>query len=38
MDYDVIIDSGSSENVIATEIIEKLKLKMVQRHHPYKVS
>ena len=34
----VIIDSGSFENVVATEMVKKLKLKTEQHPQPYKLS
>ena len=34
----VIIDGGSYENVIATTMVEKLNLKMVDHPRPYKLS
>ena len=33
----VIIDSGSFKNVISTEMVQKLNLKIVSHSHPYKL-
>jgi hypothetical protein len=34
----VIVDSGSTDNLISTEMVEKLELKMTKHPSPYKVS
>jgi hypothetical protein len=34
----VIVDSGSMDNLISTEIVEKLELKMTDHPSPYRVS
>ena len=34
----LIIDSGSTDNVVATEMVEKLGLKQLKHPTPYKVS
>ena len=34
----VIIDSGSIDNIINEEVVEKLKLKRIQHVNPYKVT
>jgi hypothetical protein len=34
----VIIDSGSTENLVSTEMVEKLELKIAAHPNPYKVS
>ena len=34
----VIVDSGSTENIVSLEMVEKLKLKRLPHHNPYKVS
>lgn len=34
----VVIDSGSNDNLVAIEIVEKLKLKRIPHPTPYKVS
>ena len=33
----VVIDSGSTDNIVSTEIVEKLNLKKVKHPTPYKV-
>ena len=34
----MIIDSGSTDNLVSTEVVEKLKLKTMKHPTPYKVS
>jgi hypothetical protein len=34
----VIVDSGSTDNLVLTEMVEKLELKMINQPSPYKVS
>jgi predicted aspartyl protease len=34
----VVIDSGSTDNIVSTEMVEKLNLKKVKHPTPYKVS
>jgi len=34
----LIIDSGSTDNMVATEMVEKLGLKRLKHRNPYKVS
>ena len=34
----VIIDSGSTDNIISEEVVEKLKLERIQHANPYKVT
>lgn len=34
----MIIDSGSTDNLVSTEVVEKLKLKTKKHPTPYKVS
>lgn len=34
----VVIDSGSTDNLVSTEVVEKLKLKKTKHPIPYKVS
>ena len=34
----VIIDSGSTENIVSTDMVEKLELKLAPHPNPYKVS
>ena len=34
----MIIDSGSTDNLVSTEVVEKLKLKIMKHPTPYKVS
>jgi hypothetical protein len=36
--YKVIIDSGSTDNLVSTEMVEKLELKTTAHPNPYKVS
>ncbi|XP_059074805.1 uncharacterized protein LOC131874884 [Cryptomeria japonica] len=36
--YKVLIDSGSTENFVSMEMVEKLKLKRIPHHYPYKVA
>jgi len=36
--YKLIIDSGSTDNLVATEMVEKLGLKRLKHPTPYKVS
>ena len=36
--YQLIIDSGSTDNLVSTEVVEKLKLKRTRHPTPYKVS
>ena len=34
----LIIDSGSTDNLVSTEMVEKLELKCLKHPNPYKVS
>jgi hypothetical protein len=34
----VIIDSGSTDNLVSTEMVEKLELETIEHPSPYKVS
>ena len=34
----MVIDSGSTDNFVSTEMVEKLSLKKTKHHVPYKVS
>jgi hypothetical protein len=34
----VIVDSGSTDNLVSTEMVEKLELEMTDHPSPYKVS
>ena len=34
----MVIDSGSTDNIVSTEMVEKLRLKMTKHSVPYKVS
>ena len=34
----LIVDSGSTDNLVSTEVVEKLKLKRTRHPTPYKVS
>ena len=34
----LVIDSGSTDNLVSTEVVEKLKLKTMKHPTPYKVS
>jgi hypothetical protein len=36
--WKVIIDSGSNDNLVSTEMVEKLELKTTAHPRPYKVS
>ena len=36
--YQMIIDSGSTDNLVSIEVVEKLKLKTMKHPTPYKVS
>jgi hypothetical protein len=36
--YKVIVDSGSTDNLVSTEMVEKLELEMTNHLSPYKVS
>ena len=36
--YKMVIDSGSTDNLISTEVVEKLGLKRMKHPTPYKVS
>jgi hypothetical protein len=36
--YKVIVDSGSTDNIVSTEMVEKLKLETTNHPSPYKVS
>ena len=33
----VIVDSGSMDNLVAKEMVQKLGLKRVRRHYPYRI-
>ena len=34
----VIIDGGSTDNLVGTELVQKLKLTCIPKSHPYKTS
>jgi hypothetical protein len=34
----IIIDSGSTDNLVSTEMVEKMKLEIIAHPSPYKVS
>ena len=36
--FQLVIDSGSTDNLVSTEVIEKLKLKIREHPTPYRVS